>query len=85
MFESLGEVAWGELEHARGRAEDVPASLEALAGEDEVARVRAKRALWTTLWHQGEVYPASAGAAPFLIELLREGPREERALSLIHI
>ena len=52
---------------------------------EEAARTRAGRSLWATLWHQGEVYEATACAAPFLLEVLSRGPSEGRAWLLFYL
>ena len=85
MWEWLRSVEWGEAVHARGNADEVPAWLEALAGDDEDARTRVQHTLWNTLWEQGAVFDATALAVPFLVELLDEGPKEGRAWLLYYL
>ncbi|MFB9442918.1 hypothetical protein Dvina_15750 [Dactylosporangium vinaceum] len=66
MLRELDAVAWPDLTHAYGEADDVPDLLRRLAdGEPE-----ALHALYGNIWHQGTVYEATAFAVPFLIELL---------------
>src|SRR5579863_10499965 len=70
MLEALKTVHWNELSHAYGEANDVPKLLLALISGKKKVRQRAIGTLFTTIYHQGTVYQASAYAAPFLIELL---------------
>jgi hypothetical protein len=69
----LDRVAWSELQHAWGPAGDVPRQLRALASDDAGTREAALDALSTSLWHQGRLFPATAAAIPFLLELV-DGP-----------
>ncbi len=71
MFEDLDIVRWSSLHHAYGEASDVPAMLRALLSSDENERERGFSALFSTIYHQGTVYEASAYAVPFLQELLQ--------------
>ncbi|WP_433086921.1 hypothetical protein ACQP1P_14510 [Dactylosporangium sp. CA-052675] len=66
MLTELDAVAWPELTHAYGEADDVPDLLRRLATGDE----EALHALCGNIWHQGTVYEATAPAVPFLIEVL---------------
>nr|BFE61152.1 hypothetical protein GCM10020063_056780 [Dactylosporangium thailandense] len=66
MLTELDAVAWPELTHAYGEADDVPDLLRRLAAGDE----EALHALYGNIWHQGTVYEATAPAVPFLIEVL---------------
>lgn len=80
MLEGLDAIAWGELEHAYGSADDVPEILRQLAeGDDE--------ALWElfgNIWHQGTVYSATSPAVPFLVEILDAEPAPRaRILNLL--
>ncbi len=68
MFEGLDEVPWHTLEHAYGRADDVPGAIRALLDPDPDRRTAALDELTTTIWREGVVYPATAPAVPFLAE-----------------
>ncbi|MCB9587663.1 MAG: hypothetical protein H6718_19830 [Polyangiaceae bacterium] len=70
MLEGLDEVDWGALRHAYGSAVDVPAHLRMLAFGDEAGQQEAFGELFSSVCHQGTVYPASAAVFPFLYELL---------------
>jgi hypothetical protein len=69
MFEHLDAIDWATLSHAYGSAEDVPALIRNLSARDPDTRDRALSDLFSTIWHQGTVYSASAPAVPFLIAL----------------
>lgn len=70
MLERLDTVDWANLRHAYGPATDVPALIRALASKEQYVRDQARYQLYGNIHHQGDVYPASAYAVPFLIELL---------------
>jgi hypothetical protein len=72
MLEGLSSIAWSELSHAYGRADDVPQLISDLTSLDVEARGRALGTLFTNIYHQGTVYQASVYAAPFLIELVQQ-------------
>lgn len=74
----LHDVPWSELEHAYGKASDVPALLEELTrGPEE--REHALHELYGSIWHQGTVYEATAHAVPFLAALAGQDPSLARA------
>ncbi|WP_199514582.1 HEAT repeat domain-containing protein [Nucisporomicrobium flavum] len=66
MLDGLDEVDWAALTHAYGPADDVPGLLREAALSD----------LYERLFPQGTVYPATAAAVPFLVELAAEGRAE---------
>lgn len=70
MLETLDAIDWKALTHAYGEASDVPKLLRALASDHAGKREGALDALFSTIWHQGTVYPASVAAVPFLIGLV---------------
>lgn len=71
----LDDPRWGELDHAYGRASDIPGLLRRLEttstsmDEDEPWFT-----LWSSLAHQGDVYPASFAAVPHVIALFAKAP-----------
>jgi HEAT repeat protein len=69
VLKTLDAIDWKSLNHAYGEASDVPKLLRALASDHAGKREGALDALFSTIWHQGTVYSASAAAVPFLIEL----------------
>ncbi|MFF4413721.1 hypothetical protein ACFYY8_14405 [Streptosporangium sp. NPDC001559] len=73
----LGEPDWSRLFHAYGVAADVPAHLEALAGDDERARIKAVDHLWAAVIHQGTPWSATPPAALVVAGLLSD-PRTAR-------
>jgi hypothetical protein len=66
----LYQVDWAALEHARGRATDVPVLLRAAACDNPEDRELAFELLAETIWHQESDYSATAPAVPFLYRLL---------------
>lgn len=71
MLEELDAVAWSQLTHAYGPAEDVPGLLRALVEGTDADRAAALDGLTSCIWHQGTVYEATAAAVPFLAEVAR--------------
>ena len=63
----IDAIDWASSEHAYGSAEDVPAMLRGLA--DPSTAAECADAVAGSLFHQGTVYPATALAVPFLIEV----------------
>ncbi len=70
MLEGLDKVDWSRLSHAYGEAGNVPDLIRAVLSDDPELRDRALQELFSTIWHQGTVYSATAHAVPFLVELL---------------
>jgi hypothetical protein len=71
----LDSPRWHELEHAYGKATDIPALLRQLAslpptGPDDEPWF----SLWSALAHQGDVYPASFAAVPHVVRALSLAP-----------
>ena len=72
---SLDDPRWFELEHAYGKAGDMPELLRQLVampssdGESEPWF-----SIWSALAHQGDVYTASFAAVPHVVEALATAP-----------
>jgi HEAT repeat len=69
MLSGLDGVAWKALHHAYGPADDLPAAIRAAASTDEQEADAAVEALFSSVFHQGTVYPASVAVVPFVAEL----------------
>jgi hypothetical protein len=71
----LDSARWTELTHAYGDASDIPKLLRALEstppsdGDQEPWF-----SLWSALAHQGNVYPASFAAIPYVVQALAAAP-----------
>jgi hypothetical protein len=80
-LEGLDEVNWAALNDAYGPATNVPALLRAFVSVDPGDREFADELLCQTIWHQGNVYSATAAAVPFLYNLLEDdGPHNKKAV-----
>jgi NAD-dependent oxidoreductase involved in siderophore biosynthesis len=78
----LPSVDWSAVGHAHGPATDTPALLRALMSADEDHREFACELLFETIWHQGNIYAATATAVPFLYNLLEaDGPHDKQAIA----
>jgi hypothetical protein len=71
VLEGLEEVPWDELEHAYGRARDVPGQIRDLLSGSAEKRESALSELFGNIHHQGTLYSATAPAVPFLAEVAR--------------
>ncbi|MGW2746607.1 hypothetical protein [Streptomyces sp. NPDC001450] len=49
VYADLDRVAWPELGHAYGPADDVPGLLRAMTGADEEAAAEAEQELWSSI------------------------------------
>ncbi|WP_144119195.1 hypothetical protein [Catellatospora sichuanensis] len=79
MLEKLDTVGWGGLTHAFGTAEEIPAFIAALRGDDPQVRGDARDELWTSLLHEGRRYEADVYTVPFLVDLAVDPATFERA------
>ncbi|MFF9135701.1 HEAT repeat domain-containing protein [Streptomyces sp. NPDC014806] len=79
MFDGLHDIDWASMEHAYGSAEEVPALLWALRSPEAQARREALDRFYGAVHHQGSVYPPTAAALPFLLELANDSATPERA------
>ncbi len=70
MLEGLDAIDWRGL-LAYGDSTRIPELIRTLTCEDREDRQQALYELFQTIWHQGDVYPATYHVIPFLIELLR--------------
>lgn len=74
---SLDSPYWKKLEHAYGTASDTPELLRQL---DSFPMSEGESEPWFTIWsslaHQGEVYPASFAAVPHVINALSKSPEK---------
>jgi hypothetical protein len=78
----LDQVDWSAVEDAYGPATKIPALFRALVSSNLDHREFAYRLLCGTLWHQGNVYSATATAIPFLYNLLEaDGPHDKEAVA----
>jgi len=72
---SLDSQKWSELKHAYGVASDIPTLLRQL---DDLPTSDNENEPWFSLWsslaHQGDVYPASFAAVPYVVRALKQDP-----------
>ena len=72
---SLDSQRWNELQHAYGFASDTPDLLRQLQSlPDSSGQSEPWFTLWSSLAHQGDVYPASFAAVPHVIRALATAP-----------
>jgi hypothetical protein len=78
--DDLDRIPWKHLTHAYGSAEDVPGLLRALrkAPPDLQGEESPLWQLFGNIWHQGTVYPATAYAVPFLIDMAADPDTPDR-------
>ena len=78
MLEELDNIKWSTLHHAYGAADDVPDLLRAALSSDNAVRDNAINDLYSTIWHQGTIYEATAYAVPFLINMFSSPTTPDR-------
>ena len=83
----LDDVDWPSLTHAYGPAIATANELRALVSEKEAERSEALGSLTASIGHQGDVYPATAAAVPFLVEiaLMETLPSDSRKSVIVFI
>jgi len=74
----LESTLWGQLNHAYGKASDIPALLAQLADYPSNTSDKAEPyfSLWSALCHQGDTYSASYAAVPHIVNLALENPNK---------
>lgn len=75
----LRATDWASLQHAYGPAEDTPSTLTKLLDDEPDVRADALRHLFTTVYHQNSIYPATVPTTVYLAALLSE-PRAATVL-----
>ena len=81
----LDSPLWGDLNHAYGPADDLPALLRKLPDAELGAGYDTEPwfSLWSALCHQSDVYPASYAALPHIIAAAGTRIPEERTEYLV--
>ncbi|GAA3782676.1 hypothetical protein GCM10022225_83710 [Plantactinospora mayteni] len=76
----LDEIAWADLDHAHGPAEDIPDLLQALTDPFGDWAQTLDELFGDDLLHQGTCYSATAPALPFLTQMIVSGavPAKQR-------
>ena len=83
-LDGLDQADWSAVQDAYGPANKIPALLRALASSDPVHRDSAAQSLFEMIWHQGDVFSATATAVPFLYELLKtDGPHDKATVAVL--
>jgi hypothetical protein len=71
----LDSPKWSQLQHAYGVASDIPDLLRQL---ESLPASKGEREPWFSIWsslaHQGDVYPASFAAVPHVVRVLAKAP-----------
>jgi hypothetical protein len=70
-------ASWKNLEHAYGSAENIPVLLAQLSGfpDEHSYEQEPWFTLWSSLCHQGDIYPASFAAVPEIVKHLATDPK----------
>lgn len=69
---------WKNLKHAYGSAENIPTLLSQLSSFPDESSYEQEPwfSLWSSLYHQGDIYPASFAAVPELVKYLESAPHK---------
>jgi len=71
----LSDPRWGDLRHAYGLASDTPGLLRQLRSDSpSTGRNEPWFTIWSSLAHQGDVYPASFAAVPHVVRIFAGAP-----------
>jgi len=72
---------WKSLKHAYGTAEDMPELLAALRSFPDESSYENEPwfSLWSSLYHQGDIYSASLAAVPEIVKCLAASPEKATA------
>jgi hypothetical protein len=81
----LESIAWPALTHAYGPAEDTPGLLRLLTTASGEELADALDELWSSICHQGTVYPATVAAVPFLAGLAADGVHPAELLAMLGV
>lgn len=76
----LDSPRWAELDHAYGRAADIPQLLIRLRAEGDEGE--AWDAIWSALAHQSDVHSASFAAVPHVVDILAAEPLRKNSAFL---
>lgn len=78
---SLDSPLWADLRHAYGTASDTPDLLRQLQSlPDSIGESQPWFDLWSSLAHQGDIYPASFAAVPHVVSVLATRPESAPAV-----
>ena len=80
MTPAVTDVPWQELEHAFGRAWDVPRLLAAVSQARGWALKKRMEELWERVLHQGSIYSASPPAVQALIPMAAKAKGGDKTL-----
>ncbi|WP_328476569.1 hypothetical protein OHA21_22225 [Actinoplanes sp. NBC_00393] len=69
MLIGIDNIDWESLDGAYGPCTEAPDILRAIASPDPEVAGEGRYEFASSFWHQGTVYPVTAEAVPFLIEL----------------
>ncbi|MEU8436858.1 HEAT repeat domain-containing protein [Streptomyces sp. NPDC029216] len=78
MIYELDGVDWASMRHAYGPAGDVPRWIRGMASADPDARQEAFDEFHSAAHHQGDVYPVTVAALPFLFDLADDPATPDR-------
>jgi HEAT repeat len=70
MLAGLDDIAWDQLDHAYGTAEDVPDMVRAAASDDPEEASEGIDELFGSVLHQGSVYTSTPAVLPFLMSIV---------------
>jgi hypothetical protein len=73
----IGTVNWKELNHAYGSAENIPLLLSQLSSfpDETPSEQEPWVSLWSSLYHQGDIYSASFASVPEIVKHLLKSPQ----------
>ncbi|MFD0592267.1 hypothetical protein ACFQZ4_06580 [Catellatospora coxensis] len=83
MLAGLDEIDWSAYWGAYGPCTEAPDILRAMADQDPQTADEGRVEFYSSIWHQGTVYPVTVVAVPFLVELATTPGVRDRDMLLV--
>ncbi len=79
VIDDVKSIDWASMGHAYGPAGDIPVWLRDMASPDPEVRNKAFSSFYSSVHHQGDVYPCTVASLPFLFALADDPVTPDRA------
>ncbi|MFH8628019.1 HEAT repeat domain-containing protein [Streptomyces vietnamensis] len=79
MIDDVESIDWAAMGHAYGPASDIPAWLRDMTSPDPEIREKAFSNFYSSVHHQGDVYPCTVASLPFLFAMADDPATPDRA------
>ncbi|MFE7111421.1 HEAT repeat domain-containing protein [Streptomyces sp. NPDC057575] len=79
MIDDVESIDWAAMGHAYGPAGDIPVWLRDMSSPDPEVRKKAFSSFYSSVHHQGDVYPCTVASLPFLFAMADDRATPDRA------